>query len=612
MSRPALAVASASALILSALAIGALTPARGDNLPGQVQSGPVDANQTWEHRPQYPYSSVQGTDNGDGTATYRVFRGEEPASSVLTVTGAFDGQGLTPVADSVDLYSTTSHASGTTTFSVYDVTASPAITVFHETFPCGDAIPSPAESSNDRFLIVAFTCTVPGSSPSNIELFLRVLDVGTGATLHSADIPDIDWQYDWSNYGDRPQGADSDLYSVFWSDDGDEAYYAYRLGDYPAQPRHTIAMDLETGTFTDYVSGSDTGSGSGQGEDIAGFSPCGTELVTYGNEVTGYTETRSVLRLRSVAAPVPALASYDISSTTDGTSTWFPGVDQIRVDADGVYSARLNTTGLPRVDLFTHATPCDSHSVPPQPQWPAGLAVGHTHVYPLDADGRTLSWPAATDDVAVTGYQVNEWNGTVWRAITSAPANATSVALPASYTETGVHTFSVFAVDGQGRRSVCYLIQGEVGTGPSPSPSPTPSPTPSSTPSSTPSTTPSGTPSSTPTSSPTSSPTSPTPDPTRVRPGKPQMTWLRKPAHDHRGRALLGVPGVAGHPLPTGAVRLVLVHRGTTKVLTAHLPGHPRVRVPKLARGTWHWQVRYAGDPAYKPRTGPWHDLRVR
>ncbi|CAL9405334.1 hypothetical protein SUDANB145_01548 [Streptomyces sp. enrichment culture] len=90
--------------------------------------------------------------------------------------------------------------------------------------------------------------------------------------------------------------------------------------------------------------------------------------------------------------------------------------------------------------VFGGTTP--DTQAPTAPGTPVASAVSATSV--------TLTWPAATDDTAVTGYEVVRVNGSTETTVAS--STTTSVTVP-SLTAGTAYTFAVYAKDAAGNRS---------------------------------------------------------------------------------------------------------------------------------------------------------------
>ncbi|MFH9403801.1 cellulase family glycosylhydrolase [Streptomyces sp. NPDC017638] len=105
--------------------------------------------------------------------------------------------------------------------------------------------------------------------------------------------------------------------------------------------------------------------------------------------------------------------------------------------------------------VFGGTTP--DTQAPTAPGTPAASGVSPTSV--------TLTWPAATDNVGVTGYDVVRVNGTTE---TTAASTTGTTATVSSLTADTTYTFAVYAKDGAGNRSArsaTVTVKTEKGTG---------------------------------------------------------------------------------------------------------------------------------------------------
>lgn len=129
------------------------------------------------------------------------------------------------------------------------------------------------------------------------------------------------------------------------------------------------------------------------------------------------------------------------------------------------------------------------------------------------------------------------------------------------------------------------------GTGPTPSPTPTPT---------TPVTT-------TPT---IPAPTTPVAAP-RVAPGKPVVTFVKKPTAKKKGKATISVATRGAKA--SGKVTITVKKGSKSKKITVTLSaGKKSVSIPKLAKGTWKVTAAYSGDARYLPSTSKTVSLKVK
>jgi fibronectin type 3 domain-containing protein len=132
----------------------------------------------------------------------------------------------------------------------------------------------------------------------------------------------------------------------------------------------------------------------------------------------------------AVLATVPATASSYADKTVTGSTTYTYRLDA--VDAAGNHSTATSPVAA--------TTPAAVDSTPPSTPQLTATAVGPNRV--------DLQWPAATDDVGVTGYTVFR-NAQV---LVSLPATARSYSDTSVAPATG-YTYTVDAVDAAGNRS---------------------------------------------------------------------------------------------------------------------------------------------------------------
>ncbi|MFK0118997.1 cellulase family glycosylhydrolase [Streptomyces sp. NPDC090994] len=119
--------------------------------------------------------------------------------------------------------------------------------------------------------------------------------------------------------------------------------------------------------------------------------------------------------------------NFDPAQMTSWGERIFHGVNGIAATAE-------------EATVFGGTTP--DTQAPTAPGTPVASAVSATSV--------TLTWPAATDDTAVTGYEVVRVNGSTETTVAS--STTTSVTVP-SLTAGTAYTFAVYAKDAAGNRS---------------------------------------------------------------------------------------------------------------------------------------------------------------
>ena len=217
---------------------------------------------------------------------------------------------------------------------------------------------------------------------------------------------------------------------------------------------------------------------------------------------------------------------------------------------------------------------------------PASLA-GKPYVA-TSADGYTLADVAAilpNTETAASFAGVYEL-----RLRTSSPADGVSTEYAAAYVKITGSTWAVTTppVLGGGGPTGTATPTATATPTPTTNPSPTSGPT---------ATTTSGAPT---TSSPTPSVTPTTGTTAKKKPGKPVLKVTTKPTPKKGGAATVTVATPAGLAKATGKVSLVIKKGKTTfRVKGTVKAGVAKLKLPKLAKGSWTVTITYAGDANY-------------
>ena len=376
----------AAAVGLSAVTVPSSTAVAADNTPGGAQVGSISSGNR-----SMPFGwNVAIDQTGSGPYTYTLRRRYDP-DPILTTTGSGYFGSYTWYGD---VWGTVTDQAGSQRVRLWDATAKPAVLLTDETLPCADGGPATEVSPNLRYVYLAAQCTVPGSGGSEVERFIRIFDLGRTAggdpLIYSRTLTDL---------------ACCTGAGIVWSGDFDEVILQWGTLD-AQQSRYAESIDLDTGSRHTWSTGP-LNAPSGTTQWLQGFTPCGSSFVTYDTAYVGPTTTAVTYTLRATedGAILGQVAMPQIALPPD--SSFFPSLNGVAIAADGTVSGTYAGTTY---TIGHDPTPCDEIAASPVPVWP----VDPTGWHPYDfAGGRTLTWPAiATDDHAVTGYEVYAYQGT--------------------------------------------------------------------------------------------------------------------------------------------------------------------------------------------------------